>query len=405
MAAGLAQPAGAAKHTTVGTQQRPVPDWLRILLAGQFVTSAGTMVVAFLPLYLVAARDMSEATAGLMAGVYGVGVIGGSLAGGGIGDRIGHRRALMGAELLAAVGCVLVPLLPDQALPVVVIVPGLGLGLARPVLFALATEGVPPTNRRQTVAMLRAVDNAGTAIGPLLGGLAAAWHFEVIFAADAGSSLVFVAFLALRVPDPDRPQHAADDAPATLIAALRQDPRMLLLLATVIAVDTSYRFAYAGMSFHLHDLGAQPWVYGTTITLNCLLIVLLEPWLAGRLQARSASGLITVGFVLVGLGWAVIAVVPTVAAAFVAVTVVTFGEMLYKPTATANAADSAPAGMVGRYQSAYGAASITGEFLSPPICGVLFVISAQLMWWVGAGLALVPALVFALGWRRMPARR
>jgi MFS family permease len=389
----------------VGAQQRAVPDWLRILLAGQFVTSAGPMVVAFLPLYLVSARGLSESAAGLMAGVYGAGVIGGSLVGGSIGDRIGHRRALMGAESLAALGCALVPLVPDPALPVVVLVPGLGLGLARPVLFALATEGVPPASRRQAVAMLRAVDNAGIAIGPLLGGLAAAWHFEVIFVADSASSLVFVLFLAVRVPDPSRLDDPDQDAPATLLASLRRDRRMLLLLGTIIAVDTSYRFAYAGMSFHLHELGARPWVYGATITLNCVLIVMLEPWLAGRLRARETSSLLAIGFALVGLGWAVVAAVPTIAAAFVAVTVVTFGEMLYKPTATAHAADSAPAGMVGRYQSVYGAASITGEFLSPPICGVLFVVSVQLMWWVGAALAVLPALLIALAWRRLPALR
>jgi MFS family permease len=159
------------------------------------------------------------------------------------------------------------------------------------------------------------------------------------------------------------------------------------------------------MSFHLHELGARPWVYGATITLNCVLIVMFEPWLAGRLRARETSSLLAIGFALVGLGWAVVAAVPTIAAAFVAVTVVTFGEMLYKPTATAHAADSAPAGMVGRYQSVYGAASITGEFLSPPICGVLFVVSVQLMWWVGAALAVLPALLIALAWRRLPALR
>lgn len=377
-----------------------VPGWMRIVLAGQFVTAAGTMVVAFLPLYLVSARGLSAATAGVIAGSYGVGVIAGNLLGGAIGDRIGHRRALMLAECTNAVGCLAVLATPDALLALVVIVPGSGLGLTRPVGFALITEGVAPTQRRQGIALLRSFDNAGTAIGPLLGGIAAAWHFEVVFVVDAVTSVVFATLVALRVPDPGQ-RPSPGESRGRLLTSLRRDRRMVLVLLTVIAVDTSYRFAYAGLSFTLHDQGALPWVYGATITLNCALIVFLEPWLARRLAHRPASGLIGLGFALVGLGWAILIVQSTIVAIFAAVLVVTFGEMLYKPTATAHAADSAPPGMIGRYQSVYAGASTSGEFLSPPLCGVLFTISAPLMWSAGAALALVPALVLTLLWPRL----
>jgi dipeptide/tripeptide permease len=49
--------------------------------------------------------------------------------------------------------------------------------------------------------------------------------------------------------------------------------------------------------------------------------------------------------------------------------VITGGEMLYKPTATAHVADAAPDGMVGRFSSLYAAASISGMFLAPALGG------------------------------------
>ena len=70
--------------------------------------------------------------------------------------------------------------------------------------------------------------------------------------------------------------------------------------------------------------------------------------------------------------------------------------MLYKPTATAHASDRAPDGMHGRYQSLYGAASIGGTVIAPPLAGALFELSPRLMWVTGGALGVAAAAVLAL---------
>ena len=79
--------------------------------------------------------------------------------------------------------------------------------------------------------------------------------------------------------------------------------------------------------------------------------------------------------------------------------VVTAGEMLYKPTATAHAADLAPPGMHGRYQSLYGAASIGGTILAPPLAGWLLQHGSRVTWSAGALLGLVAAVAVARYWK------
>jgi MFS family permease len=69
--------------------------------------------------------------------------------------------------------------------------------------------------------------------------------------------------------------------------------------------------------------------------------------------------------------------------------------MLYKPTATAHASDRAPEGMHGRYQSLYGAASIGGTVIAPPLAGALFELSPRLMWVCGGVLGVAAAAVLA----------
>ncbi len=232
-------------------------------------------------------------------------------------------------------------------------------------------------------------------LGPPLGGLLAVHHFGAIFVIDAVVSLMMLAVVMVVVPA-SAVVPLPDGAPTRLLAALRQDPRFVLLLLSVVAADTAYRFAYSAVPWQLEALGAPPWIYGTTISLNCALIVLCEPWLAHRLRERPPERLIALGFLLVGLGWVVVAPSPGIAVVLVAVAVVTAGEMLYKPTATAHASDRAPDGMHGRYQSLYGAASIGGTVLAPPLTGTLFEVSPQLMWVAGGAIGVVAAAVVAL---------
>jgi predicted MFS family arabinose efflux permease len=258
---------------------------------------------------------------------------------------------------------------------------------------------VPAEVRRQAVAWLRVSWNAGAVIGPPLGALVAAWRFDMIFVVEA----VAGAFLLVSVVFVPRESGAVleDFARRSTWSALRADPRMVLLLATILLVDTSYRFAYTALPLQLRDLDAPHWVYGLTVSANGVLIVLMEPWLAVRLRRVAATRLLGWGFVLVGAGWALLVPVPGVAIAFAAVLVVTVGEMLYKPTATAHAADRAPFGMHGRYQSLYAAASISGTFTAPAVVGLTYPVDPALAWATGAGLCLVAAALLLL-WGRLP---
>jgi predicted MFS family arabinose efflux permease len=379
---------------------RELPGWVRILLVGQFVSTVGSLAWLFVTLYLVEDRGMSLAAAGVVAAMNGVGTIGGNLLGGAIGDRFGLRRTLLVFTCLSIVLLIAVPLSPTGALGAVLLAVGFVGGVRRPVSFALITSALPADQRRQAVAWSRASFNAGVVIGPPLGGLLAAYNFDLIFVVDGLSTMVMLAAIS-QIPR-TRATIPHDAARRSVWSALRADPRMVLLLAAIVLVDTAYRFSYSALPLQLRDSGAEPWVYGTLIALNGLVIVLFEPWLAARLAGQSAVRLMTWGFVLVAVGWMLLVPTQAVLAAVAAIVVGTVGEMLYKPTATAHAADRAPDGMHGRFQSLYAAASISGTVLAPPLATNLLAIDARLTWVVGAGLGFAAAALMFV-WRRLPA--
>jgi MFS family permease len=383
---------------------RSLPPWLRALLIGQFVNAAGALAWVYLTLYLVQARQLSTAHAGLLTGVNGAGLIVGNFVAGWIGDRIGARRTLVAGLVGWAVCCALVPVTPVPALAPLLLVAGALGGFSRPLMLAVALAAVPGGQRRTAAALWRVAFNAGSIIGPPLGALAASWDFASVFVVDALSSLVLAVVVVRCAPaDQPRERRATGPRPESVLRTLRRRPLTLAVLLTVVAVDTSYRQLYVGLPLELHRLHSPTVVYGLTVTANCVIIVAAEVWVALRMAKHPPGRVIALGYAFVGVSWLILAGHPAVATAFVLVAVISVGEMLYKPTATAAVADAAPAGYEARYQSLYAGASISGSVIAPPIGGALFG-AHPLALWLASGLApLAAAALLAAPRFRAPA--
>jgi predicted MFS family arabinose efflux permease len=359
---------------------KDLPVWLRWLMLGQFVNATGSLVWIYLTLYLVANRDLTVAQAGLVAGANGIGTIVGNLVGGSFGDRFGMRRAAL-VTLVTASACKLaVPVTPTVLLAGLVGLSGLLGGATRPLLSATIAAEVPPERRREGIALSRSALNAGTVIGPPVGALLAAHWFGAVFVVDAVTTLLLVAVIMRFVPRDREDTAAVARAAGSLWSALRRDRRVVRLLLTIVVVDTVYRLMFTVVPLQLRALSVPTVAYGLLVSLNCLVIVLLEAPTARRLRHLPAVPVVTAGAVLVGAAYVVFGLRPGLVAAVLAMLVLTVGEMLYKPTATAHAVDLAPPGLVGRYQSAYGAASISGTMLSPALGGLVYDAAPSLLW-------------------------
>ena len=381
-----------------------LPPWLRVLMLGQVVTSAGALAWTYLSLYLVAGRALTPAVAGIVAACFGGGLITGSFGGGWFGDRYGVRRSLLASQSGWIVLCLCVPVSPTWALAGVVGAAGLVAGASRPLIFALVGAALPVQRRREGMAWSRTASNLGFTIGPPLGALLAAYDFRLIFVADALTSAVFALLVWRWVPyDGSAARPAAPATRGGLVRALRADPRVVMMLAAVLVVDTVYRQISTPLPLLLRHLGYAPIAYGLLIAANGVIIVGFEAPIAVALRHRRAPAVIASGFALVGAGFLAIAAVPSLASAAVAIVVITAGEMLYKPTATAHVADSAPEGMVGRYQSLYAGASIGGTLFGPALGGFAYQHAPALIWPVCGVLAgLAAAVVWRTGRRRLP---
>jgi PAT family beta-lactamase induction signal transducer AmpG len=104
--------------------------------------------------------------AGLYTAVWGVGVVLGGVTGGRLVDRVGHRRAVLGALVasLAAVLALAVVTGPAMAWPIVFVF-GLAFGYYETVYFATSMDLTDVRIAASMFAMLMAVANIGTGVG------------------------------------------------------------------------------------------------------------------------------------------------------------------------------------------------------------------------------------------------
>jgi PAT family beta-lactamase induction signal transducer AmpG len=140
---------------------------------------------------------ISLTAAGFYTAVWGIGVALGGLTGGRLTDRIGRRRAALGAMGIAAVGTAALALIgsPRMAWPLVLLF-GLGFGYYETVYFATAMSFTDPHIAASMYSILMAVANIGIGVGlAVSGALVDAVGYRATFAVVAAVHLLALPLL------------------------------------------------------------------------------------------------------------------------------------------------------------------------------------------------------------------
>lgn len=384
---------------------KDVPRVVWLLAAGILVNAVVSFTFVFVFLYLTGPRGLGAAQAGLIVGIGGVGLVAGNFTGGWYGDRFGHRRVLLTASAIGGVALVALPVVSTGLLLLVLPLAQYASGVVRAANSALVAVTVPEGSRRQAFALTRFMSNAGFAVGSPIGALiATGLSYDWLFVADGLGTLFFALWTARVVP-----ARAATDPPAapdggqgrgSLWRELRARPAVLVLLGAIVVIDIVYRQHYTTFPVVLADHGLDTRAYGLLIAVNGGVIMLLEIPAALALRRRSPLHIIGTGLVLVGGGYAMLALGVGVPTAVAMMLLLTLGEILYKTTATAYVADESPGHAIGRFQSLYAGVSVSGVVLAAPLGGALYEAAPGLLWPLCAVLgAAAGGTVLAMGSR------
>lgn len=388
-------PPSADKRLVDHVRALPPAAWA--LLAGTFVNRFGSFVIAFLVLYM-ADRGFTAAQAGLALSCYGTGAACAVLAGGQVADLFGRRIAIAASMFASAAAMVL--LAGATTLPAILglaAFAGFAAELYRPASAALIADLTPAGERVTAFALYRVAINAGHAAGPAVAGLLAERSYTLLFLGDAATSVVF-GVVALAAFPAGRPARHEVSAAAHVVRRIVADAAFVRFLLACVLSGLVLMQTYSTFALHVRALGHPAHVYGMLMSLNGLLIIVLELAVIEVTRRRPVRPVIAVGILLSCVGVALFGLSSALPMLAASVALWTLGEMTLSPVASAHVADLAPDDMRGRYQSAYGLTWTLAMATGPAIGTRLYGTNPLALWLGSLALGVVAAaLVIAPG--------
>jgi MFS family permease len=373
-----------------GIRSLPGPVW--ILCAGTFVNRFGSFVAVFLILYL-RSRGYSIAEAGLVVSFYGVGNVVAAAVGGWMADRFGRRNAL--ALSMFSSAATLLALSQARSLPLIILLTtlaGLTGEMYRPAAAALLTDLTPAGERIPAFALNRLAINLGFAAGPAVAGLLAERSFFLVFLGDALTSAAFGVIALTTLPEGVRVRRGEERKGEAVRTMLRDRAFLFFLISSVLGAFVYFQ-SQTTFPLHVQASGLSDSDYGLLISLNGLAIVLFELPLVAITQRFPYRPVLTLGSLLVGLGFALNAVANDLPELALTVLIWTLGEIIYAPVASAYVADIAPEHLRGRYQGAWGLTWGLAYVFAPALGAAIFAWSADGLWLICGLLGLAAALL------------
>jgi len=368
-----------------------LPREVWLMAVALFVNRCGSMVMPFLTLFLTRERDMTDAAAGTMIGAWGLGSIVGAYAGGQLASRIGAVRTQIAALFLSAPCYLLVPLGDVwQTIALALFALGAASEAVHPAnnaaISLLSSEG----NRVRAFALQRLAANLGFTFGPAIGGVLAAVDFRLVFLVDAistaiGATMLLVFFGFRRLGELEDPAAKKPSVKSPL-----RDGRFLVFMGLVFLTALVFFQFWSTYPLYLTDhYGFTKPMIGAMFAVNTVIIVIVEMVLIDAVKQWSLLRTIGWGCCLSCLGFGILPWGASLGFALLAITIVTAGEMLSHPLATAYVAQRSPRGSEGAYMGWFSMTFALCAVLGPPGGSLLYGLHRELVWCVSLGIQCV----------------
>ncbi|WP_066063310.1 MDR family MFS transporter [Neobacillus soli] len=383
-----------------------MPRALWLLIIGMAVNVTGS---SFLwPLNTIYIHDhlgKSLSVAGVVLMLNSGASVIGNLYGGSLFDKIGGYKSIIlgiGITLAALVGLTFWHGWPEYI--VFQIIMGFGSGIVFPAMFAMAGS-VWIEGGRKAFNAIYVAQNLGVAVGAALGGLVAAYSFQLIFLANTIMYIIFllIAVFGYKGISASSGKQAAIDIEGPMVKNTKNLQALLILCTGYMLCWVAYVQWQTTIATYTQEIHISLTQYSLLWSINGALIVVGQPVLNGVLKHLTATLKIQM---LIGVGIFIVSfIVAGYVSAFtgflVAMIILTIGEMFIWPAVPTVAFNLAPKGREGFYQGIVNSTATGGRMLGPLLGGMLvdlYSMSALFIVLIGLFLiAIVTTLVYDRG--------
>ncbi|MBA4850812.1 MFS transporter [Emticicia sp. BO119] len=373
--------------------------WLLAIV--MFINRSGTMVIAFLTVYLTQKLNFSVREAGIVMTMFGIGSIFGTWMGGKLTDKIGYYPVQFWSLLLG--GIMFIVMVHTQHFYLLCIYAFLlsTFGEAyRPANSASIADFSTPETFTRSVSMIRLAINLGWSIGPAIGGFLAARNYDLLFWADGltniGAGLFVWTFLR------GTRRHKETIATEVVInkrdSALRDRTYMIfIVLASLYAIAFSQLFTI-GPLFYKQACNLTEVQIGYLLGLNGLVVAIFEMVFIYKIEGKfKRLSLISFGAFLVIPNYIIFLLTHNYTWLLVGIIFATFSEMFAMPFMNAFSIERAKPHNRGQYSALY-AMSWSVAQISAPLIGTqtIALFGFDALWYILGSLGLVATIGFGV---------
>jgi predicted MFS family arabinose efflux permease len=331
--------------------------WILALIT--FVNRAGTMVLPFLSKYLKENLHFTYGEVGWIMVAFGLGSMLGSWLGGKLTDKIGFYKIMIFSLFTSGILFFILQYITTFW--------GLCFGMFiimaisdmfRPAMFVSLSVYAKPENRVRALSLVRLAVNLGFTAGPTLGGLIIlGMGYRGLFWVDGSTCIIAILIFAFYIKEKKRIPAAIDDtAVKTVKKSIYKDkPFWLLLFISFITAMVFFQIFTTLPLYHHEKFGLSEFQTGLLLSINGLLVFLLEMPIVSRLERKKANKVRNIGYgsLCIAAGYYILLFDAWVGILVISIVLLTLGEIFSFPFANAVALNRAPKGQEGQYMGLY----------------------------------------------------
>ncbi len=398
---------------------RTYPRQFWVLTLGIFVyVGAAALGFPFEGIYMHRELGASMTVVGMVFGLVPAAVMPVQFLGGQLVDRLGRRWVIIFSVAVGVIWFVGFAFATQiwQVAALVALESALGWPLFLTASNAMVADLLPPERRQEGYSITRVAMNLGVVVGPAAAGLALGWGagFRGLFLAAAAGCLLMVVIMFVWIRE-SRPASAAApekhrDAQGRSGYRIVFADRVFITfcLVALLPVICIGNFGSIYSVYITEYLGVADGHWGGLLALNAFIVATVQYPLVRATRRRNRMVLLAISSALLATGIGGSAFAWSLGSLVVLIIVMSVGETLLSPVASAEIAHLAPEAVRGRYMGVWTVVWSGGAALGPAFGGwAMDAFGAReafaILLVVGlAGAALFLAL--APGWRRRHGR-
>ena len=381
------------------------PGPFKVLTLATFIDMIGTFLLyPFFALYITSRFSVGLPEVGILFGIFSAGNLIGGFIGGGLADKFGRRFIILFGMVVSGVGSILMGLANDL-FTFYLLAAALGLigSLGGPARQAMVVDLLPSEKETEGFAVMRIAFNLSAVVGPILGGFLATQSYMLLFISDAASSLVTAVIVYFVIPE-TKPEIKEGESEKSVLETLSgykealKDGVFISFCLVSIFLSLVYLQMNSTLPVFLRDqYGFSEQWFGLLLAMNAAMVVLFQMGIANIISKYDPMKMMALGAICYMIGFGMYGFISEFYLFFVAMVIVTIGEMIVSPVSQKAVASLSPRDKRGRYMGLFGFTwaipSIFGVYLAAVVSEI---IGPNWIWYIAGIISFFVSIGFYL---------